>query len=413
MMAAPTRKSCQLARVALRSTRALPFLLFVTAVLLSCGRSEPKHQWPNQYSLILIDTLNFGNAEAHAIPTTEVKHYTISGRSWVTFYDHIQEALLIYDFEDRTKCTKINIGAATNVLLTDEVDFMINGYYVRSLDSIYVLLNPLNKIVLVDGNSRIRKTWTISTQRKHDPKQFYLLSFFGDAPMEMIDNRLLTLQQLPDPDYATDRELLRTKFEAYIDAVIVLDQDTAIVTEEIGRWPLLYTQKYYNDVTPCRTIDDHGRVVYSFGVSDSIHIWELNGQHKSTYISGNREEFAVFDGKRESDAAYVDAYVVEQPRYRKLMYDAFNKVYYRVLIHHQPYTNPQNELNLYSDKSWSIQILDQELKLVGVVDFEARRYNFETLVVTPKGLLVEIKPKGQITSNEPTFALYVLTRSNN
>lgn len=379
-------------------------------VLLTCVSCSPDH--PNEYRLVAKETLSFKNAEEHDIPSTEVKHYSIAGRSFITFYDHKQEALLIYDLDERSKCIKVEVGAAIQraAAANLENDFMINGYFVRSLDSIYVLLNPLNEILLIDGNSTVLKTWKVSAQRINTQKEFYLLSFFGDAPIEMIGNRLITLQQLPDPDYATNPDLLRSKFAAYIDAVIEFDQDTAVVVAEVGLWPKMYQLNYYNDVTPCRTIDNRGRLVYSFGVSDSLQVWELDGQHKSIHIPGIAKKFVAFDGQRESDVAYTDRYVVEQPRYRKLIYDPYNDVYYRVVIREQHYTTPENELNLYSDKSWSIQLLDADLALKGVVDFKPREHNFETLLVTPRGLMIELKEKRPQSPHDPTFMLYELVR---
>ena len=217
----------------LRTVLVFPLIALIFGFLhqgcVSGSDKDGKH-----YSFAIVDTIHFKNSQSHDIPSTEVKYKMVNGRSLISFYDYLDNSILIYDLSTDS-CMKVNVQNAIGPNMSILADYMINGYFIRSLDSIYVLLNPLNEIHLIDSNGSWLKRWVVSSERPGTNRGYYLLSFFGDAPIEMIGDDLVTLQQLPDPDYGVNQSLRKIKYSSFIDAVIAFDGDTAKVVSQIGR----------------------------------------------------------------------------------------------------------------------------------------------------------------------------------
>lgn len=380
----------------------------MTGLIVSCHSTEPPSK--DKVRFIALDTIQFINGgEDHEIYTGDARCYSFDGKTIVSFFDYVDNHLILYDLSAPDKAERIDVLSAIGKQPTELNGFMVNGCFVRSPDSIYVLLNPLNEIHLIDHVGRHLKTWKVASKRINTDRDFFLLSFYGDAPLEMLGSSMICLQQLPDPDYGTNEDLRKFKFRQFIDAEIDLSGDTAIISHEFGRWPSMYSDSYYYDVTPCRTFNGQGDLLYSFGVNDTIYTWNAQGlvqrsAAKGRFLTG----FDPFDGGKEQNASYVDQYTSEQPRYRRILFDPFRKLIYRVVVHGQDYHGSNGELKLYADKPWSIQVLDESMSLIDEVRFESGRYNFDGMMICPRGLMIELinSISKEKTTNDPTFVLY-------
>jgi len=85
----------------------------------------------------------------------------------------------------------------------------------------------------------------------------------------------------------------------------------------------------------------------------------------------------------------MEKYYTQEPSYDGLIYDKYRSVIYRIVKHEQPYKNSDDMKNLMNESSWSILILDKDLKVLGEAIFDEKLYDFMNVFVNKEGLIVK------------------------
>jgi hypothetical protein len=257
-------------------------------------------------------------------------------------------------------------------------------------DSIFILLNPTNEIFLIDYLGNLVNNWQVSAERNRGEDK-YLYSFFNIAPVVFIDKQLIVCQQSFDTGYETIKSVRSKKFKSPTDVSIELLDEKYEIFYQTGYFPSQYIEHYWFDVNMSRTINNAGQLVYSYGVSDSVFIYDKEElikaiSAKSQFVAG----FKPFDGRMETNAHYVEQYTVEEPRYFQILYDQYFDCYYRIVLHSTELNNGDGTINTFADKPWSIIVLNNKFERQGEYIMKERLFDFTCIIPSPKGLLVSI-----------------------
>ncbi|MEM6269373.1 MAG: DUF4221 family protein [Bacteroidota bacterium] len=135
--------------------------------------------------------------------------------------------------------------------------------------------------------------------------------------------------------------------------------------------------------------------VDEFGSADPIPA-------RSDYI----KRFAPFRGDFTNPVDNL-RYESEQPRYWKVMYDSYRKLYYRIALHPQKFSDGAANRELY-EKPWSIMVFDEKFEILGEQKFSAQQFFPIDMFVGKQGLYVSnarVRREG-IPDRQLSFTLF-------
>lgn len=382
--------SLQLNITALCVTFTERFLVVVlfAFIYVSCG--ESKIQSHSISEALPIDTITFLRPPGSDILLSD-NYLHVSDSAVVLIASDVSEQFIYLIAQNGSRIHRIDVFKALGRSAQEMTDVMVNGFYVQSLDSIFILLNPSNELALIDSSGNLQKIWSITSQRDNGVYR-NLYSYFRIAPLHYSNGTITTCQQSWQYDHETNVKHRKEYFSLHSDVSIRLEEDTSYIVAETGRFPAEYRQHYWYDDMKSRAVSASGQFVYSFGVNDSLYVYEKGVFTKGVFAkSAFMKEPKPFDANREADMGYLQQYWVEESRYYAILYDHYNHCYYRIVLHGLPYRESDGSLNTVFDVPWSIIMLDQSLNTIAEYQMPARQYNFLSVIPSPWGLMVSME----------------------
>jgi hypothetical protein len=335
-----------------------------------------------------IDTLIIQSPQATIIPS-ETSFFINDTAQWLIVSDDEQRFVHWVSLDDNSIHT-IDVYKAINRTKKEMASLLVNGIFVQNKDSIFVLVNPTNEIFCINQDGNLINQWTVSTHG-NIAQDRHLYSYFSIAPLFVHNSKLIVCQESLVTGFETDKMARLKKFRTPGDVVINLGIDTVSTSYESGKYPSEFLNDYWFETNFSRAVNDSGYFVYSFGVNDTLFVYNFGSliqtvKAKSKFI----DEFDSFDGRRELDSKYVEQYVVEQPRYLRIIFDPYAELYYRVILHASAYQNNDGTINTFGDKEWSVMVLDKSFSIQDEYLMEAKTFDFSSIIPTPHGVLVSL-----------------------
>ena len=151
--------------------------------------------------------------------------------------------------------------------------------------------------------------------------------------------------------------------------------------------------EYVLTTTPvfAKEITKYNKNVFVFpnAINPNVEIFDI----KSNKIVGNElvkstfqtDSIVPYKKKKNYDK---DRYSIESGCYGPIYYNELRHEYYRVFYHALPQKNEKNEFTIYEDKSSSILVLDEDLKLKKEVFFKKGYFHFFGITGTENGFLL-------------------------
>ena len=272
----------------------------------------------------------------------------------------------------------------------------INECLIANKDSIFVLHSHwnelgelINEISLIDFKGELLRNYAIPLKRNNG-YNYHIRSYSGIS-LYKKGNSILSMQTLSNADYVTNPRDQNLYFSSPADVWLQLSDDTCIIEKEIGRYPEQYLKgEYFMPQTSefFREVNDHEQIMYSFFVDDSIHLYSLDGKKTDSYIAKSAwfdfKATQAFNPDSIRNRSYLLKYWMEETRYGRIVYDNYRKLYYRFVEHSLPYVREDGMLNLATDKTFSLIILDKNFKQLSEVCFPGGKY-YWNLYVVPEG----------------------------
>jgi len=297
-----------------------------------------------------------------------------TGKEYLTFQNQDQNEILFYDMNSR----KLEFKVKPAYEGPNGVGQVL-GYYVHTIDSIFLTISGTNEIVLVNRNAEIKDK--INYERAEDGT---LLTDFCSIssvyqPIIMIDKEMYIMS-------GCNRWLEKDP----ISAVINLEDKT------IHALPYYYPSFPGADNKAKRAgIEEHlsrcfdgKHFVYSFHFDETIYIASQDHDSikevkvKSKYI----DKVRLLDDY--GNLTITDA--CENPNYGNLLFDKYRNVYYRIAYPETKIEKGVNGLELlqYGRKRFSIIILDKDFNIIGETLFPDYTYNSTVMFIREDGLYI-------------------------
>lgn len=299
------------------------------------------------------------------------------GKEYLTFLNQDTNDILFYSMADQSFCFKITADISGN----NGVGF-VSGYYIHTLDSIFLTARGLEEISLIDREARVLDKFMYEFSSDDQPIQQYKAS--SRQPAVFKDSNLYLLPYC-------------NRWTTYSPMCVRLN----VVTREVYRFPLNYPKfegadnraKLSGVELNLRRCFNGEEFVYSFDFDERVYVTSIDQSQverklvKSRYV----DEIILPDDYNHSlDLKAGLKLSCERSNYGQMLYDPYREVYYRVAFPKteiEPGVNPI-ELHRYGRKFFSIVIADKDLNVIGETLFPEYRYNSNMMFVRPDGLYI-------------------------
>ncbi len=346
--------------------KATLYSLFFLFFFNSCQNKKEVNISIKKFKTIAISKKDYGSGAFNL--------YTGEGSSsyLINYNKDLKEIRLINIYTNKTD----------KIPISDSINFRM--IYVKNLDTIILISKQENKITIVNAKGKVLSEYHINLSFKSTE---YNISAVTPNQISLKGNYLY-INCFPKID-----KKKKAYFAHYFNLFLNLKDSSA------GIVPLTYPSIYSlydhwwgglgNKLTQC--VNNKSEIVYSFAMCDSLFIWD--GKTIKSYLVERSKYLThfppeIFNNKQAMNSRYVIEYQRKSPRYANIKYDIEKKLYYRVIAHRQELKNKQGENNLNYDRSWSVQIIDTNLKVIDEVYFEPEKYNYVDFSVTEKGFCV-------------------------
>lgn len=349
-------------------------LLFFSILLFACNRENKNEVYLEKSGSelsLLLDSDTKSNTKSLFLYKNK------AGKEYITFQNQFKNEICFYDFENQ----KLEFKIMPDLDGNNGVG-MFFGYYIQSLDSIFLTNIEVEEIALIDSSANLKEqlVYDKASDGTLLRRSFSTTNYF--RPMTIIGNKIYTVSRCnrnmhPNP------------------VSITIDMKTKIVDYLPFEYPQI--QSNINKMKAFGLEDQFSRVfdgnhfVYSFYFEEDIFVTSINHKEiqrkkvKSKYIN-NVRLLDDFGKSTIQDAC-------ENPNYGNMIYDPYRSVYYRIAFPEAEFDqklemNDAMELLDYGRKNFSIIILDKGFNIIGETLFPDYSYNSGIMFVRKDGLYI-------------------------
>jgi len=367
------------------------FQIFIISVLVSCSSSEESsinqtYQFEDIYTFEMVGETKFP-LDSVTSGSSDYKVYLDLKKQRIFAFDNpSKNRIYVYNY-DRQKLIKFIEFQREG----PEGIGQMEGFYIHTLDSIFIPSTQNQALYLVNQNSKIVKKYPYP---KREGRDFLQIFFTSHNPATLVGNLI----------YCTPTVFGRT--EKKPKNAIVLDLITE-KWEEKGSIPDTYDKGYfaapnfytsYYDYNPDKDIYVHSfpidNYVYAYDLKDSVKQYYAGSKYlKTTQPIGLNMVKLLFDEYTK--------YYQQSPSYLGVHYDKYRKLYYRTAqkpINDELIDDPDPLKRNF--KTFSIVILDENLQKVGEFEFPDKYTYSPYFFSTPEGLLITNMKKMRERENE-------------
>jgi hypothetical protein len=308
-----------------------------------------------------------------------------------------------YFFSSKSK-TLISYTAKGEVI--DSIDLtkvpVLNDFYVSGKDSIYLSLENINKILLINSKGEIIREYKFNLRDIKTP--FYMYNY-ADFPLIVNDNVVYTHHYIENE---TTPENLPDYFSNPRELVFSL-VDSVHLKYKIGKFPKNYIDGDYSEMNMKRTFGHNRNIVYSFEASDSIFIYNNDGKlilsidPKTKYFHKNKP----IDAKNIPKENYFNEiikYTVENDRYANMIFSEKTNLYLRTLKRGIPYNNGDGTKNTVEDCPWLLLMYNDKFDLIKTVEFQPAKYIIYSMILAQDDII--LIPYLNENQDETNFAVF-------
>lgn len=383
-------------------------VVFLTSaiVIFSCHSSnEPTAQGKREIGNWTLETVDHIKIPIDTL-TPNVSHiknegFEVDGKSYAAIVDYTNNCINIYDLKEkrlfkRTKIEKEGVNGIGNLF----------GCYAINFDSILLRGTPPKTLMLVDTSGKFKSKVEINLPGKDMSRDMYLNinnkpMIIGHHVFGFLNpslNKRMKIMNLNDLPFYT-KDLTKSSAE--------------IITN--AHFPAVYTRKdnWMNWQYEAATCKFENQVAFGFPISDSIYVYNFDTKQTTSHWVPSVEGFIppkptkvdqktfASDMVESSKAAYVNY---------MLLYDKFNKVFYRFVLH--PISD-DSEYSFYSrvfcNKPLTVQIIDAStFKLMGERNFGKLETFFNDCFITSEGLYISDNNSENMHTSEDSLSYMVL-----
>jgi hypothetical protein len=328
-----------------------------------------------------------------------------SGNRIFTFLNIQNNSIYFYDYTKGSFIKKI--------AFEDKAEYEPNGqlqpggYYIKSMDSIYVYRMSMLKILLMNAGGKTLNTISLIGDKslRKDKWEYFFPQYDPQTANPFIETRDALI--FPGQYMGTIPENIidSFRFVAFIDYKTgKVGFKYAFPRSLYGHSPVwgdkLLTDAYV-DYVP-----EDNKMVFSFAHSHDLYTSGLNSNRYQKYyggsnVAGTIESMHGLSGKNAG--AKIMEHIIKMDEYGAIKYDRFRKVYYRVLMKGIDHPSAQTQ---WKDKEIVIIIMDDKFNYLGErVIGKWGSWYIQNIFVTSEGLNIEYIP-GKLNEDILTLKIF-------
>jgi len=296
----------------------------------------------------------------------------------------------LVSFKNDNKITIYNIRSDRlefNVDLDELGSLVYRDHLFHTPDSIFVCAifnGSVMFILLMNRYGEIYTKWNINELTEPLSEGIFYVDSRYNHPMVLIQDKLYF--------QASYRLKPGSVYKSNVPIEMVLDLKRGI-TKQFGDLPEVYKTGLFfgnHQKDYARVLDGKNQLVFSFPISHDLYIYDSTGRFIKTVKCKSRfiEKIKPIEPDEYSDlSAIIDAYTYHA-QYSDLVYDKYQKFYYRTVLHKLDKYNHIGEVNKPGLRKWSIMILDENLKLKKEIIMPEEIF-WKRILFTKEGLVLK------------------------
>jgi len=285
----------------------------------------------------------------------------------------------------------------------------LDGFHVRSLDSIFVLNRFGYHLYMLDTSGVIKNRFPlISNNSKDTSVVTYLPGIFSETPILSLGNNLF----IPA---SPDLNPLEMNYESSKTGIL-LNLKTKKFSYALG-----FSDAYFNSgfwgmmlEIPSQTVNyEDSIILQSFPIEDRVMVFNFEMKlidSPSLFKEFYKGKFhSLPEVNLEPDIFYPHIY--SNPSNKSILFDPYRNIYYRIFSGPYPVNTIKNmkEMNFLS---WSenneypdhmIMVFDREFKEIGVVHLDKTKYWVNHIVVVKEGIMIPMQTEDE---NKKLFEIF-------
>ena len=327
-----------------------------------------KIDFPGNCSLSANQILGFGKIK------------TIKNKTYIYFYDWNIKKAFIIDIEKSSLIKEIDLQILDSVFH----DHKRADMKMISKDSLAIFSYKEQKLAILNRNAKLLFQCNTYPPKRQDIEALA----YWDKKYDYKSGKFFFINSYDDivlKDTSSFKKYFLRKCDLVIDIT-----SKEIEYRQTSKFPYKYRLgNYFGDTDFYRCIDDKGRQIYSFTASDSLYIFKDTLLIKKVYSgSKTNPEFTPFNTSKMVDFSYTQDYVIEEPRYQKIVFDPVKQKYYRAFKHRVKLLNKNNKKRHNNEIPWSLIVMDKEFNIITEIEINPAKHSMSHIHPTQDGLLI-------------------------
>lgn len=367
-------------------------LLFCLAII-SIYACQPKISEENQSSnaelLSVIDSIHIDLDSLTAKNWHLIQNYKHSNSDYLVFHDVISsdpDYIIFFDLQKRKTAFKIKLeGKGPNGI------GKLNGFYVHSLDSIFVLSSYSYSLFLTDTTGTIKNRYKLIKSEINDDSAMPFVQ--TKAPM-FIKNDTLYIPAIPDT------EPFFTNYEKS-NLLIALNLKTSVFKYKI-RFPDVYKPNYWiydHTMSSFAYNPNANKFVVSYPIDPKVYVYSQDSiqrkEVRSDFINNDISLSPL--PKYTEDREELLTFQFSTDKFEAVYYDPYRNLYYRVCRKKYDERSIKKMINGESGKPplSTIIVFNEKFEKLGEQTFENGIYSLYHFVITEKGIMLRKNGKSE------------------
>jgi hypothetical protein len=328
-------------------------------------------------NFVLLKTLEFNN-EVFANVNFHSYHFDQNEKFTLMTFKK-DNKIIVYNLKSEMVEYEINLNKLESQIYRDHLFHNPDSIFICS-----ILNNREMFLLLMNSNGEIYQRWNINKLANKETNGYFYIDSGPSHPMELINGKLYFL--------ASYKLKPGSILKSPVSIEMGLDLSSGIANQ-IGDLPSEFKQGLFygnHQKDYSRVINKRNELVFSFPISNYIYVYDLIGELlkiincRSQFIN----DLEPIEKNRYTDlSAIIDAYAYNA-QYGDLVYDEYNNMYYRVVLHKLEKFDDQGKKNDHKKRNWSIMILDENLKVIKEVLMPEEKF-WKRILITDQGIILK------------------------
>lgn len=315
-----------------------------------------------------------------------------SSKRYLVYENRIGQTVQFYDFDEGNLAKEIKYEREGPNGVGK-----IRGFYVHTLDSVYLMSSKHYQLILVDSMGKVLNRYPLIS-RDTQVADWSLPAIYTSTPAILKDG-ILNFFGFPESKPIHKKQ------------PVLAIQLSNFVCELRYRYPKLYQMGESWGMLGGQvsvTATPTGSFLYSFACDP--YVYETTDHETDLkHFAGSRFFERTEPWEKGMGDGAEEAYVTRSC-FRGIVYDSFREVYYRFTHLKLPALNARNERNTIWNKPMSVIILNNKFQVIGETRLESNRYDFRNWLVVKEGLLIcnSNQHNPDLEEGKLKFTLFVL-----